>query len=176
MPTLNSYQALLQHADLSTIYSKVKPLILDAQDIDKLQHTRHSDVRIFDSSINDFADKVLCTDNSIFFLVQPHEALTFVENGNIHEFAPYEMILVSNGDNANFKKWHFEKVDDISMFERNFESVDYSSYKVEKDSIDSLKKMKCDFLKTELEAAYKHEKIKLDEKSTISLKMPSFKI
>lgn len=172
---INSYTALIAEADMSTLYSKVKPFLIDESNVDSVQHKKHSVVRVFDNDIQDFTNKSICTDNSLFFLVQPTERIEFTENGNFHVFEPYEMILVSSGDPARFKKWQFERVDDIINFNSNFEAVEYGQYEKEKNSIDSLKEMKADNLKTKVEGDYCAEKQKLTEKSSISIKFPSFK-
>lgn len=172
---INSYTALIAEADMNTVYAKIKPFVIDESDVDPAQHKKHSVVRIFDNETQDFTNKSICTDNSIFFLVQPTERIEFTEKGNLHVFEPYEMILVSAGDQSRFKKWQFERVDDVVNFSSNFEAVEYGQYENEKSSIDSLKEMKADILKTKVESDYSSEKQKLTEKSSISIKFPSFK-
>lgn len=172
---INSYNALIAEANMETVYSKVKAFVLDNSDIDSQQHRKHSVVRMFDNATQDFTDKTICTDNSVFFLVQPTERIEFTEKGNVHVFEPYEMIMVSAGDSARFKKWQFERVDDVVNFTSNFEAVDYGKYESEKSNLDSLKDMKADRLKTQIETDYSAEKQKLTEKSSISIKFPSFK-
>ena len=172
---INSYTALIAEADMNTVYAKVKPFVMNEADVDPAQHKKHSVVRVFDNDIQDFANKTICTDNSVFFLVQPTERIEFSEKGNLHIFEPYEMILVSAGDSARFKKWQFERVDDVVNFSNHFEAIEYGQYENERNSIDSLKETKADQFKTKVESEYSAEKQKLTEKSSISIKFPSFK-
>jgi len=169
---INSYTALIAEADMETVYSKVKPFLLNDNEIDSAQHKRHSTVRVFDQKTQDFVNKSICSDNSVFFLVQPTERIEFSEKGNIHIFEPYEMIMVSAGDSARFKKWHFERIDDVVNFSQNFESIEYGKYEQEKSAIDSIKDLKVDKLKSQLGQDYSVEKQKLTEKSSISVRFP----
>lgn len=169
---INSYNALIAEADMATVYSKVKSFVLNESEIDPAQHKRHSMVRVFDQETQDFANKSICSDNSVFFLVQPTERIEFSEKGNVHVFEPYEMIMVTAGDSARFKKWHFEKIDDVVNFNQNFEAIEYGRYEQEKESIDRLKDLKADKLKASVEQEYSVEKQKLTEKSSISVRFP----
>lgn len=169
---INSYNALIAEADMATVYSKTKPFILKESEIDSAQHKRHSMVRMFDQETQDFTNKLICSDNSIFFLVQPTERIEFSEKGNIHVFEPYEMIMVSAGDSSRFKKWHFERVDDVVNFHKDFESIEYGRYEQKKGTIDSLKDLKAEYLKIDVEQKYSATHQKLIEKSSISVKFP----
>lgn len=172
---INSYTALIAEADMNTVYAKTKPFVMENDNIDPVQYKKHAVVRMFDDDTQDFTNKTICTDNSVFFLVQPTERIEFTEKGNVHVFEPYEMIMVSAGDSARFKKWQFERIDDVVNFSSNFEAVDYGKYESEKHNIDSVKDLKADRFKTQIENECSAEKQKLTEKSSISIKFPSFK-
>lgn len=54
---INSYNALIAEANMETVYSKVKPFVLDNSDIDSQQHRKHSVVRMFDNATQDLLIK-----------------------------------------------------------------------------------------------------------------------
>lgn len=174
--TINSYRELLNEADLSIVYCPVKPILMDSADVNGLTHNNYGEVKVFDTTLNDFTKKSVCIPNSYYFPVQSSEAIDFKDrDGVVHNFKPYEIILVSNGNSSQGNNWHFTRIDDILDLDNNFEKVDYSRYEIEKDDINSLRKTKVDNFKVSIESDYKKHALKLKEDSSISLKMPSFK-
>lgn len=166
---LTTYRELLELSDLSNVYARTKPLVLESDDFDRINHTFFEDVKV--KKDNDFTINKICSDNKIYFLMEPESKILFSNGGVEHTFDKGDMILISAGTNLNSNKWSFEKVDDLLNFNKDFESVSYNDYDIEKESIDSLKRFKCELLKGTLEDKYKKDLLELKEKSSISFNL-----
>lgn len=166
---LSSYRELLELSDLSNVYSRTKPLLVEPDNFNRLNHTFFEDVKV--KKDNDFTINKICSDNKIYFLMEPESKILFSNGGVEHTFDKGDMVLISAGTSLNSKNWTVEKVDDLINFNKDFESVSYQDYDIEKESIDSLKKFKCEIFKGNLADKYKKDLAELREKSSISFNL-----
>ena len=179
-PIALSYQDLLLLADLSSVYIKTKPLLISKEHFNNLAYTKHDNIRIFDEKNQKFHEVIICSDNSIYYLIQLTEPLIFIEGSITHQFHPYDIILLSAGNNTNFKHWHFEKVSDILELDTDFIQMTELSYENEQKEIDNIKYLKTKRLKEIMENSYAidHEIAKKDtfkKKLSILFKVFFFK-
>ena len=170
---INNYRDLLELADLSSIYSQTKPLTIKPEDYDFSQHNFFKDIKVKEN--NDFVTKKICSDKKIYFLYEPNQSFEFNDGKNIQQFDKNDLVLISCGESLISSKWSVSKVEDVLNFNNDFERINYGDYDIEKESIDSLKQFKCEYVFFNMEEQYKKDLQKLKEKSSIPFGLKLFK-
>lgn len=167
---VNGYMELLRQGAFESLCLKTKPEIVDVENFDKFNQKKYAEVKVIEN--DDVVNKLLVQNSGVYHLLDLQEEVVFnnPKTGERIELKPSDIVLLKK-DNG----WDLIVEDDITAFNNNFETIDYDKLDNELPSINSLKDSKCKIKETTLNNEYEKFKKDLIQKSSINLKMPSFK-
>lgn len=168
---INSYMELLRESSFESLCLKTKPEIIEVEDFDKLNQKRYTEIKVIEN--NDVVNKMLIQDTGIYHLLDLKEPVIFNEpkTGERIELNPNDIILLKKENG-----WKLIIEEDFNNFNNNFETIPYNELENELPSINSLKDSKCKIKESLLNKEYENFKKDLIQRSSINIKMPSFKI
>lgn len=167
---VNGYMELLRQGQFESLCIKTKPEIVEAENFDKFNQKKYSEVKVIEN--DDVVNKLLVQNSGVYHLLDLQEKVIFnnPKTGDKIELNPTDIVLLKK-DNG----WDLVIENDINAFNNNFETIAYNELDSELSSINSLKDSKCKITETLLNNEYEKFKKDLIQKSSINLKMPSFK-
>lgn len=152
-----NYRELLKNTNIDEVFVLKTPFLTEEV---KFNYTIHQEIKTYDDNLKDFKLKKIATLDGFNFLCKSPKDFT------------YDNINYKTGDDVflNCKDNEY-KIVDLNKFDLNkdFESIDYFTFKDEEKDIENSKKIGVEFFVAKLETDYKKRIQQLKEDSSLNI-------